>query len=421
MARLLYQGHGSYRIVSEEGMVIYVDPFAGEGYDLEADLILITHEHFDHTKTELVTLKKDGQVLRAKDFLGTDGHKSVDVKGVHIQAVPAYNENHPIDECVGYVITVDGKKIYGAGDTSETGYMTSHLSKMELDFALLPMDGKYNMDCGEASKCASIIGAKHTIPVHMVPDAIELFDLERAYQLKCKGRLVVSAGKEINLDNNAGEVVTCQEMKILEKEAAESGLSYRKMMENAGAAATDEIVKYLESKGVAKNMADVVVFCGKGNNGGDGYVVAKLLAAMGVSVTVVQAAGIPKTEDAIANANIVLRRGTPTIDAKAYFDELPEIVEAADVLVDAMFGTGFQGELVKEAKKCAKLINSEHQAAVFALDIPSGLNGDEGQPSEDTVKADYTVVFHKKKPVHELKEAKEYCGKIIVADIGIAY
>ena len=60
MAELLYQGHGSYRIVSNEGVVIYVDPYAGEGYDMPADIVIVTHEHSDHNQVDLVTLKDDG-------------------------------------------------------------------------------------------------------------------------------------------------------------------------------------------------------------------------------------------------------------------------------------------------------------------------------------------------------------------------
>ena len=57
MATMLFQGHGSYRLETKDGVVVYVDPFAGEGYDVQADLILITHEHFDHNQTDKVPQK----------------------------------------------------------------------------------------------------------------------------------------------------------------------------------------------------------------------------------------------------------------------------------------------------------------------------------------------------------------------------
>lgn len=68
MAELLYQGHGSYRIVSNEGVVIYVDPYAGEGYEMPADIVIVTHEHSDHNQVDLVTLKDDGVILRHGDL-----------------------------------------------------------------------------------------------------------------------------------------------------------------------------------------------------------------------------------------------------------------------------------------------------------------------------------------------------------------
>ena len=69
MAEIVFQGHGSFRMTTGEGTVVYIDPFAGEGYDAPADLILVSHEHSDHNKVELVTMKAGGRILRAGDFL----------------------------------------------------------------------------------------------------------------------------------------------------------------------------------------------------------------------------------------------------------------------------------------------------------------------------------------------------------------
>ena len=191
MAELLYQGHGSFRICTAEGAVIYVDPYAGEGYDREADLVLVTHEHYDHNQVDLVHLKADGKIYRAADFLKDGTYGSMTACVVEIRSVEAYNQNHPKDQCVGFLMKVDGKLLYLAGDTSETEEMKA-LAKEPIDYAFLPMDGIYNMDRKEAERCARIIGAAHTVPVHMKPGA--LFDEETAQAFQAEGKVVMRPG-----------------------------------------------------------------------------------------------------------------------------------------------------------------------------------------------------------------------------------
>lgn len=165
MAKLLYQGHGSYRVTTSFGTVLYVDPYAGEGYDLPADLVLITHEHYDHNDLSKITQKPGCIILRAADMLVGGSYQRRTIGDVTVEAVPACNQNHKITECVGYVVETDGRKIYFSGDTSELESM-SELAQRHLDYALLPVDGVYNMDAKEAARCAQRINAKHTIPIH---------------------------------------------------------------------------------------------------------------------------------------------------------------------------------------------------------------------------------------------------------------
>ena len=196
MAKLLYQGHGSYRITAADGRVIYIDPFAGTGYDKPADILLVTHQHDDHNQIGLVTQKPGCKLITNVEALAGGKHNTFDVGGIIIEAVEAGNVNHDPKQCVGFILTVDGKKIYIASDTSKTKSMESFAAR-KLDYALLPIDGHYNMDPAGAAECAALIGARVNIPVHMKPG--ELFDRERAEAFKAPGRLIVAAGEEIEL------------------------------------------------------------------------------------------------------------------------------------------------------------------------------------------------------------------------------
>lgn len=196
MAMLLYQGHGSYRIQADDGFTIYVDPYVGEGYDLPADLILVTHQHHDHNNIELVTKKPTCKIISNFEALKDSKHNTFTVNGIEIESVEAKNRNHNPKQCVGFMLTIDEVKIYAAGDTSKTEQMKG-FSDRQLDYALLPCDGIFNMGLKEAAECASIIGAKHNIPIHMKPG--KLFDQKRAEKFEAPNRMIIRPGQEIAL------------------------------------------------------------------------------------------------------------------------------------------------------------------------------------------------------------------------------
>lgn len=196
---LLYQGHGSLRIVTGEGKVIYIDPYAGEGYDLPADLILITHGHQDHTAVNLIKSRnEDCQIITWKEALVKGEYKTFDLGYATVEAVQAgNNKNHSIRECVGWLITFpDGITLYATGDTSTTDQM-KELAGRNIDYAFFVCDGIYNMDMKEAIACANLVKAKHSIPYHMAPG--KLFDQKKAEQFDVPGRLIIPAGEEITL------------------------------------------------------------------------------------------------------------------------------------------------------------------------------------------------------------------------------
>ena len=169
--KLLYQGHGSLRLTADDGRVIYIDPFKGGGYDKPADIILVTHQHHDHNKISLCTQKNGCRIITNVEALENGLHNSFDIDGIAIQAVEAMNKKHDPKECVGYIITIDGVKIYASGDTSKTAQMDSFAS-LNLDYALFPGDGIYNMGLAEAAQCAELVGAKHNVIIHVMPGSL---------------------------------------------------------------------------------------------------------------------------------------------------------------------------------------------------------------------------------------------------------
>lgn len=196
MATLLYQGHGSLRLTTDDKKTIYIDPFAGEGYNIPTDLILVTHQHPDHNCIDLPAKNPDCVIWQNFNALKDGKYQMLKLDYATVEAVEAYNHHHNKAECVGYIVTVDDISIYFAGDTGETEQM-SQMADRQLDYAVLPMDFTYTMDIPETIKCAKLIAAKHTIPVHMAPG--KLFDIDRAKQFTAPGALIVQPGETIKL------------------------------------------------------------------------------------------------------------------------------------------------------------------------------------------------------------------------------
>ncbi|MDR2854670.1 MAG: MBL fold metallo-hydrolase, partial [Methanomicrobiales archaeon] len=181
-----------------EEKVISIDP-AGEGYDAPADLIWITHPHQDHTAIERIeTQSPDSLIITHEEALVDGEHRTFELDFVTVEAVEAGNNpNQDINICVGYILTLaDGISIYISKDTSKTEQMTE-LAERNLDYAFFCSDGRFNMDMEEAIESATLVGAKHSIPYHMVPG--ELFSRERAELFELENRLIIADGEEIIL------------------------------------------------------------------------------------------------------------------------------------------------------------------------------------------------------------------------------
>jgi L-ascorbate metabolism protein UlaG (beta-lactamase superfamily) len=197
MPKLLYQGHGSFRLTADNGSVIYVDPYKGKqkDYDLPADLILVTHQHSDHNQIKRCAQKPDCRIITNQEALAGGTHNRFDIGGFVVQAVTAENENHDPTKCVGYIITLDGAKLYASGDTSKTTQMES-FAAMELDYALFPCDGLFNMGLEEAAECAELVGAKHNILIH--PKPLESIR-KKAEKWNAPNKLIIEPEEEIEL------------------------------------------------------------------------------------------------------------------------------------------------------------------------------------------------------------------------------
>jgi L-ascorbate metabolism protein UlaG (beta-lactamase superfamily) len=181
-SRLHWLGHDSFRLDLQGGLVIYLDPFKiPEGP--KADLILITHDHFDHcsppdvakiqkSETLIITVSRAAAKLSGQIQTISPG-ETLTVRGITVKALPAYNINkfrspglpfHPRESgYVGFIITVDGLSLYHAGDTD----FIPEMKDLKPDIALLPVSGTYVMTVEEAVEAAAAIKPQLAIPMHV--------------------------------------------------------------------------------------------------------------------------------------------------------------------------------------------------------------------------------------------------------------
>lgn len=186
--------------------------------------------------------------------------------------------------------------------------------------------------------------------------------------------------------------------------AEANGVPTLALMENAGRAIADAICERWSPRTVA-------VLCGRGNNGGDGFVAARHLKARGWDVRL---ALLGRRDSLEGDAAEMARRWSASDESVS-----PATLEDAGLVIDAMFGAGLSRPLDGPAKDIVIALN-KLRIPVVAVDVPSGLDGDTGKPmGEVCVRADLTVTFFRKKPAHVLMPGREKCGTIVVADIGI--
>ena len=189
------------------------------------------------------------------------------------------------------------------------------------------------------------------------------------------------------------------------------------MMENAGHGLADFIVS---EKGPAFAGKKIISFCGTGNNGGDAMVASRHLSSQsGVEVTIVLVGDAKnmKTEETLVNWSIVQKMKSIRILTGPNIIELAQNkVSESDIIIDGIFGTGIKGEIREPFSSVIEIINASN-TYVVSVDIPSGLDPNNGTFHEKCIKADATVTFHRSKK--GLTMNKEYVGKLHLEKIGI--
>ncbi len=171
---LSWLGHASFLISGSS--TIYIDPWQIDGEPHDGDVILVSHSHYDHLSPEDIRAvsKEDGQIVGSRDVVDELGRGEIllpggeySLKGLKVQGVAAYNvekEFHPKEnEWLGFVIEIDGKRIYYAGDTDAVSEMDS---LENIDVALLPVGGTYTFNAGEAAEALQNFKPRKVIPYH---------------------------------------------------------------------------------------------------------------------------------------------------------------------------------------------------------------------------------------------------------------
>lgn len=205
-------------------------------------------------------------------------------------------------------------------------------------------------------------------------------------------------------------VVTNAQMKAAEKLCDERHISYSQMMKNAGTAAGERVLALCSAK------TSAAVLCGSGNNGGDGFVIARNLLENGIATRVILANGAPKTEISREYFSLIPRE--IVFDYNTDKARCNAVLRDSDVTVDCVFGTGFHGALPETIAELMRTANAV--PLKIAVDVPTGVNSDTGEADESCFQPDFTLVLAAMKRGLISPACVDILGKIELLDIGIS-
>ena len=202
-------------------------------------------------------------------------------------------------------------------------------------------------------------------------------------------------------------------MRMIEETAVNMGTGMDKLMEHAGSKTAAHAAKLISNR----KIKDVCILCGSGNNGGDGFVIARLLSVM-CNVAVILTSGQPQTVLAKENFGL-MPSSVQVLDFASHYYECVGIVRDAGMIIDAVYGIGFHGALSPEIADLISFCNENKHAVKIAVDVPSGIEADTGRINNGCFEADLTVTFTALKPLHILYPSCDLCGRIAVENVGI--
>ena len=210
--------------------------------------------------------------------------------------------------------------------------------------------------------------------------------------------------------------ITPEQMDMIDANSEKLGFPRILLMENAGNALADHIINHAKELDYRK----VVVVAGTGNNGGDGFVAARHLAGDSKEISVILLGSKMKTKESTINWNGIKNMDKTikflTIDDFDFEKKMKSIILEADIIIDAIFGTGIKGLPRKLHSNAISLIN-DSKAYVLSVDVPSGLDPLTGEVNNISVIANETITFHRLKI--GLLKRKDITGKIILKSIGV--